>query len=342
MSAPRLPLGPVVAAVEGHALSAADRERLAHPLVGGVTLFARNYVDPGQLAALCAEIHALREPPLLVCVDQEGGRVQRFRESFTRIPPMRSIGALWARDPRGARAAAHAAGLVIASELRASGADLSFAPVLDLDYGASSIIGDRALHPAPEVVAVLAGCLLDGLHEAGMAGVGKHFPGHGYIAADSHLELPVDDRDAATILAHDVQPYRALGARLAGVMAAHVLYPRVDTQPAGFSRHWLKHVLRAELGYAGAVLSDDLGMAGAACAGGLEERARAALAAGCDLVLACTPHDADVVLSRLDYDVPADSRSRLQALLPRPSGPARTKIEDRVQAARKILQSLEA
>lgn len=340
MSAAKLPLGPVLVAVEGLALCGADRDRLAHPLVGGVTLFARNYADPRQLAALCAQIHALREPALLVCVDQEGGRVQRFREGFTRIPPMRSIGALWAHDPGRARAAAQAAGLVIASELRACGVDLSFAPVLDLDYGASSIIGDRALHPEPEVVASLAACLLDGLDEAGMAGVGKHFPGHGYIAADSHLELPCDERDAAVILARDVQPYRALGGKLAGVMAAHVLYSSVDAQPAGYSRHWLGHVLRGELGYSGAVLSDDLGMAGAACAGALEQRAQAAFAAGCDLVLACTPHDTDVLLSRLRYDMPAPGRSRLQALFPRPPRHEQAEAQRRLQAARAVLSSL--
>jgi beta-N-acetylhexosaminidase len=340
MSARTLPLGPVIAAVEGLELTTADRERLAHPLVGGVTLFARNFAEPAQLAALCAQIHALREPSLLVCVDQEGGRVQRFREGFTRIPPMRAIGALWAGDPSRARAAAHAAGLVIASELRACGVDLSFAPVLDLDYGASSIIGDRALHRSPEVVAALAGRILDGLAEAGMAGVGKHFPGHGYIAADSHLELPVDDRNVDTILGRDVAPFRALGARLAGVMAAHVLYPRVDAQPAGFSVHWLAQVLRGELGYAGAILSDDLGMAGAACAGTLEERAQAAFAAGCDLALACTPQDADVVLSRLRYDMPAQGRNRLHAMFPRPTAFAGAAGESRVRDARGVLHAV--
>jgi beta-N-acetylhexosaminidase len=227
---------------------------------------------------------------------------------------------------------------VIASELAACGVDLSFTPVLDLDYGASSIIGDRALHPTPEVVTELAACLLDGLLEAGMAGVGKHFPGHGYIAADSHLELPVDERDLESIRDRDLEPFRALGPRLAGIMAAHVLYPQIDAQPAGFSRRWLRTILREQLGYAGAVVSDDLGMAGAACAGSLEERAQAAFEAGCDLVLACTPDDADVVISGLRYHMPAESRTRLHAMF----GPPASVVAGatRVREARALLASI--
>jgi beta-N-acetylhexosaminidase len=338
MSARPMPLGPVLAAVAGIELAADDRERLMHPLVGGVTLFARNYADPAQLSALCAAIHDLREPRLIICVDHEGGRVQRFREGFTRVPSMRSIGALWPADPRRAKAAAHAAGVVIASELSACGVDLSFTPVLDLDYGVSSIIGDRALHATPAVVSELAACLLDGLEECGMAGVGKHFPGHGYIAADSHLELPIDERDLETIRGNDLEPFRALGSRLAAVMPAHVLYPQVDALPAGFSSRWIRTILRGDLAYAGAVVSDDLGMAGAACAGTLEERAQAAFAAGCDLVLACTPDDADVVLSRLRYDMPTESRARLHAMF----GPAASMAAGaaRVSSARALLSNI--
>ncbi|MPZ42861.1 MAG: beta-N-acetylhexosaminidase [Betaproteobacteria bacterium] len=335
-----MPFGPVLAAVAGIELSTADRERLVHPLVGGVTLFARNYADAAQLTALCAAIHGLREPRLLICVDHEGGRVQRFRDGFTRVPPMRSIGALWQRGASRARAAAHAAGVVIASELAACGVDLSFTPVLDLDYGVSSIIGDRALHPTPEVVTELAACLLDGLQEGGMAGVGKHFPGHGYIAADSHLVLPVDERDLETIRARDLEPFRALSSRLAAVMAAHVLYPQVDAQPAGFSQRWIRTILRRDLGYDGAVVSDDLAMAGAACAGSLEERAQAAFAAGCDLVLACTPDDADVVLSCLRYDMPAQSRTRLHAMFGTPASVVAGAT--RVRDARTLLSSIAA
>ncbi len=338
MSARSLPLGPVLAAVAGTELSAADRERLLHPAAGGVTLFVRNYANSAQLTALCTAIHGLREPQLLICVDQEGGRVQRFREGFTRLPAMRALGALWRDDPIRAKAAAHAAGVVIATELKACGVDLSFAPVLDLDYGVSSVIGDRALHATPAGVIALAGCLLDGLSECGMAGVGKHFPGHGYIAADSHLELPVDERDLAAIRAHDLEPFSALGSRLAAVMAAHVLYPRVDAQPAGFSALWLKTILRGDLGYAGAVVSDDLGMTGAACAGSLEDRAQAAFTAGCDLVLACAPDDADVVLSHLRHEMSAQSRARLHAMF----GAVASIAPDgaRVRNARALLSSL--
>jgi beta-N-acetylhexosaminidase len=338
VSARPIPLGPVIAALDGLALGAADRERLLHPLVGGVTLFARNYADPAQLAALCGDIHGLREPQLLVCVDHEGGRVQRFRKGFTAVPPMAAIGALVERDPRRARAAAQAAGAVIAAELRACGVDLSFAPVLDLDHGMSSIIGDRALHRDPDTVAELAGCILDGLRECGMAAVGKHFPGHGAIAADSHLELPVDERGFDAIERLDLAPFRTLAERLEGVMAAHVLYPLVDSYPAGFSRHWIATVLRRELGFEGAVFSDDLGMAGAACAGPLEARAQAAFAAGCDVVLACTARDADVLLSGLRYAMPEASRRRLRAMF----GATRAVDPGRLAGAKAVLSPLAA
>jgi beta-N-acetylhexosaminidase len=338
MSARRMALGPVIAAVAGAQLAPEDRERLTHPLVGGVTLFSRNYTERAQLATLCAEIHRLREPRLLICVDHEGGRVQRFRQGFTALPPMRAVGALWESNEQGAREAAHAVGLLIAVELRACGVDLSFAPVLDLDYGASSIIGDRALHRKPEAVAALGACLLDGLRAGGMAGVGKHYPGHGWIAADSHLELPVDERELEAIRSADLAPFRALAARLEGIMAAHVLYPQVDAQPAGFSRRWIESILRHELGFAGAVLSDDLGMAGAGCVGPLEARAEAAFGAGCDLVLACTPQDADVLLSRLRYDMPQASRERLRAMFGAADGYAIDQY--RLAAARAQVASL--
>jgi beta-N-acetylhexosaminidase len=288
--------GPVIAAVAGTALDAADRERLLHPQVGGVTLFARNFASREQVSGLCREIHALRDPQLLICVDHEGGRVQRFKDGFTVLPPMRRIGELSARDPAQAASVARAAGYVMGIELKTAGIDVSFAPVLDLDYGASTIIGDRAFHADPEVVSTLAGALLDGMAAAGMAGVGKHFPGHGYIAADSHLELPVDERGWTQIEARDLVPFMALAPRLAGVMPAHVLYPAVDTRPAGFSRYWLQEVLRRQCAFDGAIFSDDLGMAGAAGEGGFGARARSAFDAGCDLVLVCTPDDADALL----------------------------------------------
>jgi beta-N-acetylhexosaminidase len=306
--------GPVFAAVEGLALTPADRERLLHPLVGGVTLFARNYAEPAQLRALCGEIHGLREPGLVLCVDHEGGRVQRFRSGFTRVPAMGRIGALWEGDRQAARETARAAGMVLAAELLACGVDLSFAPVLDLDYGASTIIGDRAFHSDAHAIAEIAGALIDGMHDAGMASVGKHFPGHGFIAADSHLELPIDDRSLQAIEQCDLVPFVALARKLAGMMPAHVLYPQIDARPAGFSPVWIRDILRGRLGFPGAVFSDDLGMAGAAGEGTLAERARAAFAAGCDLVLACTPEGADALLDELRYSMPPDATRRLAAL----------------------------
>jgi beta-N-acetylhexosaminidase len=285
--------GPVVVGVEGLSLTAADRERLQHPLTGGVILFTRNFASPFQLKALTAEIHALRAPALLIAVDHEGGRVQRFRDGFTAIPPMRTLGALWDRDvARAAREAARL-GFTLASELRAHGVDFSFAPVLDLDHGASTVIGDRALHRNPNAVAHLASSLHDGLRAGGMAGVGKHFPGHGFVAADSHTEVPVDSRTLAEIAVDDVVPFGALVKHgLEAMMPAHVIYPEVDSLPAGYSRRWLLEVLRGRLGFDGLVFSDDLGMTGAglageSSAGDLVARAEASVAAGCDMVLAC-------------------------------------------------------
>lgn len=284
----RLPLGPVVLDPLGPALTDDDRRRMLHPACGGVILFARNFENAEQLRALTEDIHALREPALLIGVDHEGGRVQRFRESFTALPPMRALGALWDRDREAGRAAARAAGYIIAAELAAHGLDYSFTPVLDLDYGTSAVIGDRALHFDPIAVGALAAALILGLADGGMGAVGKHFPGHGYVAADSHVAIPVDNRTLAQILRKDLAPYgAAIAAGLAGVMPAHVIYPEVDREPAGFSRVWLKEVLRGKLGFEGLVFSDDLSMAGASGAGDHAARARAALEAGCDLVLVC-------------------------------------------------------
>jgi beta-N-acetylhexosaminidase len=272
----------------GLALTDDDRKRLLHPAAGGVILFAHNYQGPEQLAALSAEIRALRSPELLICADHEGGRVQRFREGFTAIPPMRSLGALWDRDREAARAAAHAAGYAIAAELDAHGLDFSFTPVLDLDYGASSVIGNRALHFDPNAVGALAAELIKGLAAGGMQSVGKHFPGHGFAALDSHVAVPRDEREVAAIMKKDVAPYRAaIAAGLGGVMPAHVIFTRADPEPAGYSRYWLQEVLRGKLGFQGLIFSDDLSMEGASTAGGVPERARAALAAGCDMALLC-------------------------------------------------------
>ena len=283
-----LPLGPLMIDVAGLELTDAERERLCHPRVGGVILFSRNYRDPGQLASLCAAIHGLRTPALPIAIDHEGGRVQRCRDGFTHVPPMRRLGELWDRDPAAARTAAHDLGYLLAAELRACGVDYSFTPVLDLDWGPSGVIGDRAFHKNPEAVAELAGALIDGLRAAGMGCCGKHFPGHGWVAADSHLAIPVDERSLAD-MAPDLTPYRRL--RLDGVMPAHVIYPQVDERPAGFSPVWLQK-LRNEFGFDGVIFSDDLSMEGAAFAGDMVQRAEAAWAAGCDMLLICNSPDA--------------------------------------------------
>jgi beta-N-acetylhexosaminidase len=282
------PLGPAVIDVLGTALTDEDRERLRHPAAGGVILFSRNYESPEQLCALTEDIERLREPALPICVDHEGGRVQRFREGFSAIPPMRELGRLWDRDRAAARDTARAIAYVVGAELAAHGIDFSFAPVLDLDYGASSVIGDRALHFDPTAVGALGADIVQGFAEAGMGAVGKHFPGHGYAEADSHVAVPRDDRKAAEIFKKDLVPFRmTIEAGLAAVMPAHVIYAQVDPEPAGYSKYWLQEVLRGKLGFQGVVFSDDLSMEGASVAGGIPERARAALEAGCDMVLLC-------------------------------------------------------
>ena len=281
-------LGPVMIDLVGLELSAEERELLAHPLVGGVILFSRNYRSPRQLLKLVHSVHAIREPPLLVAVDHEGGRVQRFRESFTRIPPAVRFGELYDRQPGQAGRFAEQCGWLIAVELRAVKVDFTFAPVLDLVGAASTVIGDRAFHRNPEVVAELGRCFVRGLGRGGMTAVGKHFPGHGTVRGDSHLALPVDPRPLATIRRHDLVPFeRLIRHGLAAILPAHVRYAAVDHRPAGFSPVWLRALLRQELGFSGVVFSDDLNMAGAAVIGDFVARARAALEAGCDVVLVC-------------------------------------------------------
>ena len=314
MNAPRpLALGPVMLDVAGLALDDDDRRRLLHPLVGGIILFTRNYESPAQLAALTAEIHALRQPPLLIAVDHEGGRVQRFRSGFTALPAMRELGAVWDRDAKLARRLAHQVGYVLAAELRAHGVDLSFAPVLDVDHGNSSVIGDRAFHSDPRAIGDLATGLIKGLREAGMSSVGKHFPGHGHVRADSHHEVPVDERTLADIEASDLVPFRRLiDNGLGGIMPAHVIYPAVDAKPAGFSEIWLKDILRVRLGFDGMVFSDDLSMEGASGAGSVIQRAEAALGAGCDMVLLCNDApSAEVLLDGLQRPMSATALTRL-------------------------------
>lgn len=311
---PHISLGPLMIDIAGTELSDLDRARLCHPLVGGMILFSRNYVSPEQLTRLCAGIHALRSPPLPIAVDHEGGRVQRFREGFTRLPAMRRLGELRDKAPDAALEAARGIGYVLAAELRACGVDFSFTPVLDLDYGRSAVIGDRAFHRDPRIVAELAGALNDGLRQAGMLACGKHFPGHGHVAADSHVAIPVDERSLAE-LAEDLLPYRRL--RLDAVMPAHVIYPRVDARPAGFSPVWLK-MLREEFAFDGVIFSDDLSMEGASVAGDIVERASAAWDAGCDMLLVCNaPQSVGELLERWKPTPDPQRSRRIEQLVPR-------------------------
>jgi len=309
-------LGPLMVDVAGARLTPEDHEVLEHPLVGSVILFTRNYESPAQVAALVREIRAVRRPPLLVAVDHEGGRVQRFREGFTRIPPMGDLGRLWVGHPGTARHLAREVGRIMAMELRAHGIDFSFAPVLDLDHGRSRVIGDRSFHRNPEAVAELATSLVEGLADAGMGAVGKHFPGHGYAEADSHVDAPVDERSFEQIEADDLVPFRRLvSAGLTGIMPAHVVYPAVDSQPAGYSRRWLRDVLRDRLGFRGVVFSDDLSMVGAHAAGSVLDRAVLALEAGCDMVLVCNdPEAAATLVGGLELRCPAPTLAAMARL----------------------------
>ena len=286
-------IGPVMVDLRGLELLPEERDLLQHPAVGGVILFGRNFESAEQIADLVAEIRALRRPPLLVAVDHEGGRVQRFREGFTRIPPMRSIGREYDRDRQRGLQAAREAGWVIASELRSVGIDLCFAPCVDLDWNVSEVIGDRAFHRRPESVADLANAFSRGLRSAGMAAVAKHFPGHGAVVADSHLKLPVDRREYGLLL-DDMQPYERLvrNGSIAGVMMAHIVYEQLDPTPAGFSTYWIEQELRTRIGFGGAVFSDDLSMKATAAYGTMADRARLSLDAGCDMILVCNARDA--------------------------------------------------
>ncbi len=310
----QLPRGPVMVSVSGLTLSAQDRKRLQHPLVGGVILFAANFRSRRQVTELCAQISALRSPRLLITVDHEGGRVQRFARGFTTIPPMASLGKLWHKNPEAACIEATRLGSVIGSELLSVGVDLSFTPVLDLAYGHSAIIGNRAFDSDPKVVARLARALSHGLLLAGMGNCGKHFPGHGFAEADSHVDLPIDKRSRRTLLTHDAAPYRWLGETLLSVMPAHIIYPKVDSKPAGFSKVWLKDILRGDMQFDGIIFSDDLTMEGAAVAGDMHARAKAALRAGCDMVLVCKCEPADRLLEQLQWRAPRGFQDRLARL----------------------------
>lgn len=308
-----LAIGPVMIDIAGHSLTALDREKIAHPNTGALILFSRNYESPRQIAELIRAIRNARNGDILIAVDQEGGRVQRFQTGFTRLP----AAARYAERPD----LAEAAGWLMASEILAVGADFSFAPVLDVDCGVSTIIGDRSFSQNPEQAADLAGKFRAGMRAAGMAATGKHFPGHGAVALDSHLDLPVDDRSLDDIRRQDLVPFRCLiAAGLEAVMPAHVLYPQVDRYPAGFSEVWLQRILREELGFDGAIFSDDLSMAGAASIGDFNERAGLAQQAGCDMLLVCNdPAAAEQVLDNLPSSGNDKREQRLQAMRGRSS-----------------------
>lgn len=309
--------GRLLIGLDGHELDERGRRWLRHPDVGGVVLFTRNYRDPAQLAELVADIRGATSPRPLVCIDQEGGRVQRLRPGFTALPPLAVLGRLWTEDAGRAEDYAYRHARVMAGEMLAMGIDLSFAPVLDLDRG-SGVIGDRAFSSRPDVVTALGRAYLAGMHDAGMKTCGKHFPGHGSVAPDSHTEDVTDDRELADIEASDLVPFTELADHLDAMMIAHVVYPRVDDQPAGYSRRWLRQVLRDTMGYRGVILSDDLGMHAARVAGDLRARVQASIEAGCDGVLVCRVEDVEECLDG-SFEAPGDRSSWIAALYGQPA-----------------------
>jgi beta-N-acetylhexosaminidase len=303
-------LGPLMVDIEGLELTVEDRQLLVNPVVGGIILFSRNFHSLDQLENLVEQIHQIRTPPILIAVDQEGGRVQRFKDGFTILPAMRRFGEIYDNNPELALHLAKDCGWLMASEIRSTGIDISFAPVLDLDKGISTIIGARAFHSDPGVVGILAKAFVCGMSEAGMQATGKHFPGHGSIAADSHIAMPVDNRSFREIEQEDLYPFKYLiNSGIHALMIAHVLYPEADTQPAGFSSFWMKDILRDQLEFQGAIFSDDLSMEGAVVAGSYPQRASSALQSGCDMILVCNNRSAalEVADSLIDYDNPASS-----------------------------------
>lgn len=347
--------GPVTLDVMGLDLDAEDRRRILHPLTGGVILFGRNFSNRKQLTQLTHQIKEIR-PDVLISIDHEGGRVQRCRtDGFTHLPAMGRLGTLWSKknitnysaaSAIDAMAAATACGYVLASELRACGVDFSFTPVLDLDYGRSGVIGDRSFSDDPQIVFALAKSLNEGLRLADMANCGKHFPGHGWAEADSHIAIPVDERSQKEILNMDAKPYEWLDLSLSAVMPAHVIYPKVDQQPAGFSKVWLQTILRKQLGFNGVIFSDDLSMEGASVAGSVIKAAELALNAGCDAVLICNRPDlADQLLTKLrvSKEKQAESMSRLNYLMPKTPALSWDELQNQAQyqQAKELLKKLQ-
>jgi beta-N-acetylhexosaminidase len=334
-------LGPLMVDVAGTELSPEDIDVLGHPLVGSVLLFTRNYRSPEQVAALCAAIRAVRTPHLLIAVDHEGGRVQRFREGFTRLPAVRSLGRRFDEDRADGLKLTRAVGWLMASELRSAGLDYSFAPCVDLDYGVSEIIGDRSFHRNADSVGALAAAYMLGMRDAGMAAIAKHFPGHGAVVADSHVALPVDRRDFAD-MEGDIRPYRLLiENNLPGIMAAHVVYPAVDALPASLSRRWITDILRGDLGFHGCVFADDLSMAGAVAFGDVVERTRLASLAGCDVLPIC--NDRAAVVTVLDNfkaeEMSAASQARLVRMRARGEPPSNLAADaDWQETAKRIVE----
>jgi beta-N-acetylhexosaminidase len=337
-------LGPLMIDLVGPSVLPEERDMLAHPLVGGVILFARNYESPEQLLQLTGAIHAARNPPLLIAVDHEGGRVQRFRSGFSRLPPARRIGQLFDTDHPGGLAAARQMGWLMAAELRAHGVDLSFAPTVDLDYGLNEAIGDRALHPTADATAQLAVAYMMGMRDAGMAATAKHFPGHGAVVADSHVALPVDRRELAD-LSEDLTPYRRLIANgLPGVMVAHILLPAEDSAPASLSARWIRGVLRTDLNFQGAIFTDDLSMGAVAAGGDIIERCQRALGAGCDMLLVCNdPDSRSQALAGLKASPDPASQLRLVRMRGRDRlAPAQLRAAQQWSAAQELLTRLAA
>ena len=288
VKAKQIPRGPVMADVSALELNRQERERLCHPAIGAVILFSRNFESVEQLQNLTMQIHELRDPPLLIAVDHEGGRVQRFREGFTRLPAMRRYGEMFDVDPARALEQCSTAGWLMAAELLELGVDFSFAPIADLDSGLSDVIGDRAFHCRPGIASELSLSFMLGMRKAGMAATAKHFPGHGSVQGDSHHMIPVDDRSFDALSENDLVPFRVMiASAVEGIMTAHVIYPQIDELPPTFSHYWLKEILRKQLAYKGLIFSDDLSMAGAKVAGGPFQRAKAAINAGCDMILVC-------------------------------------------------------